>query len=210
MYYSEERDKTTDKAIYTAKVIPARGAWLELETDKRDIVSVRIDRKRKQPVTVLSRRSASPRRSEEILELFGDSECIKRTLEKDYTETREEALIEIYKRLRPGEPPTVESARSLLDGLFFNPQRYDLAKVGRYKVNTKLGLELPDEQSTLTNEDILAAVRYLVQPVGGRPTATTSTTSTTSATAACARSASSSRTSSASASPAWSASCASA
>ena len=99
---------------------------------------------------------------EEILEMFGDSECIRRTLEKDYTENREEALIEIYKRLRPGEPPTVESARTLLDGLFFNAQRYDLAKVGRYKVNTKLGLELPIEQSTLTNEDVLAAVRYLV------------------------------------------------
>jgi DNA-directed RNA polymerase subunit beta len=99
---------------------------------------------------------------DEILELLGDSDCIKRTLEKDYTENREEALIEIYKRLRPGEPPTVESARTLLDGLFFNPQRYDLAKVGRYKVNTKLGLSLPIEQSTLTNEDVLAAVRYLV------------------------------------------------
>ncbi len=84
------------------------------------------------------------------------------TLEKDFTETREEALIEIYKRLRPGEPPTVESARSLLEGLFFNPQRYDLAKVGRYKINKKLELALPDDQSTLTNEDILASVQYLV------------------------------------------------
>ena len=102
---------------------------------------MRIDRKRKQPVTVLLKALGIAETREEILELFGDSECIKRTLEKDYTETREEALIEIYKRLRPGEPPTVESARSLLDGLFFNPQRYDLAKVGRYKVNTKLGLD---------------------------------------------------------------------
>lgn len=162
VYYAEERDKTTEKAIYTAKVIPARGAWLELETDKRDIVSVRIDRKRKQPVTVLLKALGIAESKEDILALFGDAECIKRTLEKDYTETREEALVEIYKRLRPGEPPTVESARSLLDGLFFNAQRYDLAKVGRYKVNRKLGLDLPDEQSTLTNEDILAAVRYLV------------------------------------------------
>jgi DNA-directed RNA polymerase subunit beta len=163
VYYSEERDKTTDKPIYTAKVIPARGAWLELETDRRDMVSVRIDRKRKQPVTVLLKALGIAETRDEILELLDDAECIKGTLAKDYTETREEALIEIYKRLRPGEPPTVESARSLLDGLFFNPQRYDLAKVGRYKVNRKLGLDLPDEQSTLTNEDILAAVRYLVR-----------------------------------------------
>ncbi|MDI6902084.1 MAG: DNA-directed RNA polymerase subunit beta [Anaerosomatales bacterium] len=163
VYYAEERDKTTDKIIYTTKVIPARGAWLELETDKRDIVSVRIDRKRKQPVTVLIKALGIAETRDEILELFGGAECIKRTLEKDFTETREEALIEIYKRLRPGEPPTVESARSLLDGLFFNPQRYDLAKVGRYKLNKKLELEIPMEQLTLTNEDILAAVQYLVK-----------------------------------------------
>jgi DNA-directed RNA polymerase subunit beta len=163
VYYAEELDKTTDKAIYTTKVIPARGAWLELETDRRDIVSVRIDRKRKQPVTVLLKALGIAETREEILELFGNAECIERTLERDFTETREEALIEIYKRLRPGEPPTVESARTLLEGLFFNPQRYDLAKVGRYKVNKKLELSLPDEQSTLTNEDILAAVRYLVK-----------------------------------------------
>ncbi len=162
VYYAEERDKTSDKSIFTAKVIPARGAWLELETDRRDVVSVRIDRKRKQPVSVLLKALGIAESREEILEMFNDSECIKRTLEKDYTENREEALIEIYKRLRPGEPPTVESARTLLDGLFLNAQRYDLAKVGRYKVNTKLGLALPIEQSTLTNEDVLAAVRYLV------------------------------------------------
>jgi DNA-directed RNA polymerase subunit beta len=162
VYYAEERDKTSDKSIFTAKVIPARGAWLELETDRRDVVSVRIDRKRKQPVTVLLKALGIAETRDEILEMFGDSDCIRRTLEKDYTENREEALIEIYKRLRPGEPPTVESARTLLDGLFFNAQRYDLAKVGRYKVNTKLDVRLPDDQSTLTNEDVLAAVKYLV------------------------------------------------
>ncbi|MDR3686363.1 MAG: DNA-directed RNA polymerase subunit beta [Coriobacteriia bacterium] len=163
VYYAEELDKTSDKIIYTAKVIPARGAWLELETDRRDVVSVRVDRKRKQPATVLLKALGLAETREEILELFGNSEAIQRTLERDFTETREEALIEIYKRLRPGEPPTVESARALLDGLFFNPQRYDLAKVGRYKVNKKLGLSLPDEQSTLTPEDIKAAIAYLVQ-----------------------------------------------
>jgi DNA-directed RNA polymerase subunit beta len=163
VYYSEEFEKTTDKAIYSTKVIPARGAWLELETDKKDIVSVRVDRKRKQPVTVLVKALGIAETREEILDLFGNSECIVNTLEKDFTETREEALIEIYKRLRPGEPPTVDSARSLLEGLFFNPQRYDLAKVGRYKLNKKLALSIEDAQSTLTNEDILAAIRYLVK-----------------------------------------------
>ena len=162
VYYSEELDKTTDKSIFTGKVIPARGAWLELETDRRDIVSVRVDRKRKQPATVLLKALGIAETKEEILEIFGDSEAIKHTLDKDFTETREEALIEIYKRLRPGEPPTVESARALLDGLFFNPQRYDLAKVGRYKVNKKLSLSLPDSQTTLTPEDILESVKYLV------------------------------------------------
>jgi len=163
VYYSQELDKTSDKAFYTAKVIPARGAWLELETDRRDIVSVRVDRKRKQPVTILVKALGIAETREEILELFGGAECIERTLDRDFTETREEALIEIYKRLRPGEPPTVESARSLLEGLFFNPQRYDLAKVGRYKLNKKLELDLPMNQSTLTNEDVLAVVRYLVR-----------------------------------------------
>ncbi|NTU71047.1 MAG: DNA-directed RNA polymerase subunit beta [Coriobacteriia bacterium] len=162
VYYAEELDKTSDKIIYTAKVIPARGAWLELETDRRDIVSVRVDRKRKQPATVLLKALGIAETREEILEMFNNSEAIQRTLDRDFTETREEALIEIYKRLRPGEPPTVESARALLDGLFFNPQRYDLAKVGRYKVNKKLSLSLPDEQSTLTAEDIKAAIGYLV------------------------------------------------
>jgi DNA-directed RNA polymerase subunit beta len=163
VYYAEELDKTSDKIIHTAKVIPARGAWLELETDRRDIVSVRVDRKRKQPATVLIKALGIAETREEILALFDNSEAIQRTLDRDFTENREEALLEIYKRLRPGEPPTVESARSLLEGLFFNPQRYDLAKVGRYKVNKKLGLSLPDEQSTLTNEDILHAIQYLVK-----------------------------------------------
>ncbi len=163
VYYSEERDKTSDKILYSAKVIPARGAWLELEMDKRDIASVRIDRKRKQPVTVLLRALGLAETREEVLELFGDAECVKNALDKDFTETREEALLEIYKRLRPGEPPTVESARSLIDGLFFNSQRYDLAKVGRYKLNRKLGLEIPADQLTLTPEDVLATVQYLVK-----------------------------------------------
>jgi DNA-directed RNA polymerase subunit beta len=163
VYYAEELDKTSDKIIYTSKVIPARGAWLEFETDRRDIVSVRVDRKRKLPVTVLLKALGIAETREEIEEMFFGSEAIKHTLDRDFTENREEALLEIYKRLRPGEPPTVDSARSLLDGLFFNPQRYDLAKVGRYKLNKKLELKLPMEQATLTSEDIRAAVGYLVK-----------------------------------------------
>ncbi len=162
-YFAEEREKTTEKIIHTAKIIPARGAWLELETDKRDGVNVRIDRKRKQPVTVLIRALGIAETDEEILDLFDGSECIKNTLERDATRTREEALLEIYRRLRPGEPPTVDSARTLLEGLYFSEQRYDLAKVGRYKVNKKLHLDLPIEQGTLTNEDIVACIRYLVR-----------------------------------------------
>ncbi len=163
VYYSQELDKTSDKLIYTAKVIPARGAWLEFETDRRDIVSVRVDRKRKLPVTVLLKALGIAETREDILAMFDDSEAMQRTLDRDFTETREEALLEIYKRLRPGEPPTVESARALLDGLFFNPQRYDLAKVGRYKLNKKLELNLPVDEPTLTAEDIRASVRYLVK-----------------------------------------------
>ncbi len=163
VYFGSERDKTSDKIIYNAKVIPSRGAWLEFETDKRDILSVRIDRKRKQPATLLVRALGLAETSEEIIELLGDSDMVRRTLERDPATTREESLIELYKRFRPGEPPTVDSARTLLDGLFFNPQRYDLAKVGRYKMDKKLG-EDPEENasSTLTKDDIVLTMRYII------------------------------------------------
>ena len=163
VYFGSERDKTSDRIIYNAKVIPSRGAWLEFETDKRDVLSVRIDRKRKQPATLLVRALGLAETSEEILELLGDSDMVRRTLERDPATTREESLIELYKRFRPGEPPTVDSARTLLDGLFFNPQRYDLAKVGRYKMDKKLG-EDPEENasSTLTKEDIVLTMRYII------------------------------------------------
>ena len=163
VYFSKERDKTSDKTIYNAKIIPSRGAWLEFETDKRDILSVRIDRKRKQPATLLLRALNLAESNEEIIELLGDSDMIRRTLERDPATTREESLIELYKRFRPGEPPTVDSARTLLEGLFFNPQRYDLAKVGRYKMDKKLG-EDPEnnESSTLTDNDIVRTMRYII------------------------------------------------
>lgn len=162
VYFSSERDKTSDKTIYNAKVIPSRGAWLEFETDKRDVLSVRIDRKRKQPATLLLRALGIAETREEIIDLLGDSEMVIRTLDRDPATTKEESLIELYRRFRPGEPPTIDSARTLLDGLFFNPQRYDLAKVGRYKINKKLGFDSENDHSTLTQEDIIETMRYIV------------------------------------------------
>ncbi|MGH2710061.1 MAG: DNA-directed RNA polymerase subunit beta, partial [Actinomycetota bacterium] len=137
VYFDRQLDKTADKDVYSAKMIPARGAWLEFDVDKRDTVGVRIDRKRRQNVTVLLQALGWTR--DEILELFEGAESIKLTLEKDHFETPEEALEDIYRKLRPGEPPTAESARNLLENLFFNTKRYDLARVGRYKVDKKLG-----------------------------------------------------------------------
>lgn len=161
-YFDYDIDKQTGKILHTGKIIPNRGAWLELEIDKRNIVAVRVDRKRKIPATVLLR-ALGVETDEELLGLFEDTTCIERTLEKDFTETTEQALIEIYKRLNPGEPPTIESARTLLNNLFFNSHRYDLAKVGRYKVNKKLGLETPIKHTVLTKEDIIETVKYLVR-----------------------------------------------
>jgi DNA-directed RNA polymerase subunit beta len=185
VYFNRDLDKTSDKELFSCKVIPARGAWLEFETDKKDIVGVRVDRKRKQNATVLLR--ALGYTNEEIVELFEGAESIRLTLEKDHILTQEDSLLDIYRKLRPGEPPTVDSARNLLEGLFFNPKRYDLAKVGRYKVDKKLGaltpaaraqLErvrstLPEEKrsfvfaetskSLLSYEDIVKTLQYMVK-----------------------------------------------
>jgi DNA-directed RNA polymerase subunit beta len=161
VYFNREIEKTTDKLLYFCKIIPGRGAWIELETDKKDIVYVRIDRKRKQPVTILLK-ALGFGDNKELLDIFDNAPSIRATLEKDFTESKEEALVEIYKRLRPGEPPTVDSARSLLEGIFFNENRYDLAKVGRYKVNKKLNLDIDPDTTTLTRDDIIATVKYLV------------------------------------------------
>lgn len=162
-YFEKGQDRTSDKDIYSAKIIPSRGAWFELEIDKRDQVGVRLDRKRKQSVTVLLK--ALGWSESKILEEFGEFDSIRATLEKDATETREEALLDIYRKLRPGEPPTVDAAQSLLDNMYFNPKRYDLAKVGRYKLNRKLGLDKPftdPDASVLSLDDIVAMIRYLV------------------------------------------------
>ena len=167
-YFERSVDKATDKDVFVAKLIPGRGAWLEFEIDKKDLVAVRVDRKRKQPVTVLLK--ALGWTHEQIVARFGQYEVFMATLEKDHIATQEEALLDIYRKLRPGEPPTVENARQLLENFYFNPKRYDLAKVGRYKVNKKLGLDLPLGQSTLTAEDIAAAIEYIVRLHAGLPT----------------------------------------
>ncbi len=165
VYYSSEMD--SGKQIYKAQIIPSRGAWLEFEVDKRDQLMVSIDRKRKQSATMFLRALGIAVTNDEIIELLGNSDVIKRTLERDTALTREDALIEIYRRLRPGEPPTVDASRSLLEGLLFNPQRYDLARVGRYKVNKKLNLTTEEEVTVLTDEDIVATLRYLLSLAAG-------------------------------------------
>ena len=173
VYFDAAIDKATEKTLHTVKVIPGRGAWLEFDVDKRDTVGVRIDRKRRQPVTVLLK--ALGLTTEEITERFGFSEIMMSTLEKDNTANQDEALLEVYRKLRPGEPPTKESAENLLENLFFKDKRYDLARVGRYKVNKKLGLtDNPMVgESTLTREDIVATVEYLVRLHEADPHTTT-------------------------------------
>ena len=167
VYYSSEMDG--GKQVYKAQIIPARGAWLEFEVDKRDQLVVSIDRKRKQSATMFLRALGIAVTNDDIYELLGDSDVIKRTIERDTALTREDALIEIYRRLRPGEPPTVDASRSLLEGLLFNPQRYDLARVGRYKVDKKLGLDTTEDVTVLTDEDIVATLRYLLSLAAGEP-----------------------------------------
>ena len=138
MYYTDTADKA-DNHTYATTVIPYRGAWLEYETDLSNVFYVRIDKNRKLPITCLIR-AVGPRTDAEILELFGEDERILSTLEKDACKTYEEAMLEIYRKLRPGEPPTVDSAETLLNATFFDPRRYDLSAVGRYKFNKKMAL----------------------------------------------------------------------
>ncbi len=159
VYFERTPDKTSDKDIFTSKIIPSRGAWLEFEIDKRDAVGVRVDRKRKQSVTVLLK--ALGMTESEIREEFAQFPAVLDTLEKDHVHTEEEALVDLYRKIRPGEPPTVEAGRALLENFYFNPKRYDLAKVGRYKVSKKLGLDAPLTDSTLTRSDIVATIKYL-------------------------------------------------
>ena len=161
VYFDKNLDKTAGKDVFSVKVIPSRGAWLEFDIDKRDTIGVRIDRKRRQPVTVLLK--ALGWDAERIREHFSWSPVLLATLEKDHIGGQDEALLDIYRKLRPGEPPTKESAQALLDNLFFKDKRYDLAKVGRYKVNKKLGVNKPTSVGTLTEDDLLATVEYLLR-----------------------------------------------
>jgi DNA-directed RNA polymerase subunit beta len=183
VYFGRTQD-TTGKYLYSASIIPNRGAWLEFEFDANDVMFVRIDRTRKIPVTILLK-ALSLGNNYELNELFNDHESIKNTLERDNTQNEEEALIEIYKRLRPGEPPTVDSARSLFETLFFDSKRYDLASVGRYKINKKLstrdlvkdinlkvdsaGNEVPgyDVLKILTKYDVAEVVKYMLNLLDG-------------------------------------------
>ncbi|MGA1813440.1 DNA-directed RNA polymerase subunit beta [Frondihabitans sp. 4ASC-45] len=160
VYFDRTPEKTSDKDVYSSRIIPSRGAWLEFEIDKRDQVGVRIDRKRKQSVTVFLK--ALGLTSEDIAEQFKGFASIEATLEKDTVLTKEEALKDIYRKLRPGEQVAAEAARALLDNFYFNPKRYDLAKVGRYKINRKLGMDAPLTDSVLTVDDIVATIKYLV------------------------------------------------
>ncbi|WP_172595864.1 DNA-directed RNA polymerase subunit beta [Corynebacterium kutscheri] len=162
VYFDQSIDKSTERPLHSVKVIPSRGAWLEFDVDKRDTVGVRIDRKRRQPVTVLLK--ALGWTTEQIVERFGFSEIMMSTLEADGVANTDEALLEIYRKQRPGEQPTRDLAQSLLDNSFFRAKRYDLAKVGRYKVNRKLGLGGDnDGLMTLTEEDIATTIEYLVR-----------------------------------------------
>ncbi|WP_092503109.1 DNA-directed RNA polymerase subunit beta [Agrococcus jejuensis] len=160
VYFERTADKTSDKDVYSARVIPSRGAWLEFEIDKRDAVGVRIDRKRKQSVTIFLK--ALGLETEDIAREFAGYESILATLEKDPVMSKEDALRDIYRKLRPGEQVAAEAARALLDNFYFNPKRYDLAKVGRYKVNRKLGIDVPMSDSVLSVDDIVATIKYLV------------------------------------------------
>src|SRR5438876_108552 len=170
-YLMEPKDPT--KQVFTANLMPSRGSWLELEIDKKGVVYARIDRKRKLPITTLLRAlpdedpstgfKLDTSSNEAILKLFGNSLYIQNTLEKDPSTREEEALIEVFKKQRPGEPPTLDNARNLLRALFFDPKRYDLTKVGRYKLNQRLGVEVPEDTRVLTTEDIVALVRKLLE-----------------------------------------------
>ncbi|MBF6336354.1 DNA-directed RNA polymerase subunit beta, partial [Nocardia abscessus] len=172
VYFDESVDKSTEKTLHSVRVIPSRGAWLEFDIDKRDTVGVRIDRKRRQPVTVLLK--ALGWSSAQITERFGFSEVMMTSLEKDNTAGTDEALLDIHRKLRPGEPPTKETAQTLLENLFFKEKRYDLARVGRYKVNKKLGIHTGEAigSPALTEEDIVTIIEYLLHLHAGNKTMT--------------------------------------
>jgi len=172
VYFTAEEDRVTGRALCFSKLIPNRGAWLEFETSKRDVISVKVDRKRKLPVTILLR-AVGYGTDEELFELFEDVDnmpdhtYIATTLERDPTKSVDEALLEFYKKLRPGDPPTLDNASNFLTSLLFSPRRYDLGRVGRYKLNRRLRLEVPIDQRTLTKEDLVKVVAYMIKVNNG-------------------------------------------
>ncbi|MCB0126240.1 MAG: DNA-directed RNA polymerase subunit beta, partial [Caldilineaceae bacterium] len=184
VYFTVDEDRSTGRELAGAKLIPSRGAWLEFETSRRDVVSVKVDRKRKLPVTILLR-AIGYGTDESIRELFADVDndmdhpYIEATLERDTTANPtdhnekgvDDALLEFYKKLRPGDPPTLDNAKSFVQNLFFVARRYDMGKVGRYKVNRRLHVDTPQETRILTNEDLVAVIRriILINNGEGRP-----------------------------------------
>jgi len=181
-YFTLEHDNTSGRQLCHAKLIPSRGAWLEFETSNKNIVSVKVDRKRKIPITTLLRAiDEDPKLEEDAIgtderllasladvDTHADHHYIQSTLDKEPTKTKQEALLEFYRRLRPGDPPTKENARGLVTSLFFNPRRYDLGRVGRYKVNQRLGLQVENSTRTLTPGDLLAIVREMIRLNNGQ------------------------------------------
>src|SRR5207237_2481284 len=180
VYFTADEDATTGRRLFAAKLIPGRGAWLEFETSNKNLLTVKIDRKRKLPVTTLLRAIASMAKDQYhaenldlatdqgILDVFSDVDTdptvryIHAMLERDPVKKEEEALLELYKKLRPGDPTTIDNARSLVKHLFFNPRRYDLGSVGRYKLNRKLDEVIPQNQRILTQDDLVNIIRRLV------------------------------------------------
>src|SRR6266542_4062552 len=168
VYFTAVDDPTTGRQLFYGKLIPNRGAWLEFETSNKDVISVKVDRKRKLPVTTLLR-AIGHSTSEEVKALFAsvdtepEHQYIASTLDKDPTQNTNEGLVEVYKRLRPGDPPTIDNARNLVNSLFFNFRRYDLAKVGRYKLNRRLGLDLPMTSRTITNDDLVKICARIIE-----------------------------------------------
>ena len=171
VYFSQEIDKTSDKEVFIGKMIPGRGAWLEFDTDKRDTLGVRVDRKRRQHITSFLMALDIIESKEEAIELLGDYPSVHNTIERDPDTSREAALIDLYRKLRPGEPATVESARNLVKQMFYTPKRYDLTKVGRYKVEQKLGRQYgekdaenytTEDDGMLRIEDMIDSIKYVI------------------------------------------------
>ena len=160
VYFDRSQDRTSDKEVFGAKIIPSRGAWLEFEIDKRDVLGVRVDRKRKQSAIVFL--MAIGMTKDEIADAFKDYPLVMDALAKETVQTQDEALTDLYRKIRPADTPTPEAGKNLLDSFYFNTKRYDLARVGRYKINRKLGLEKDVNDRSLSREDIIATIKYLV------------------------------------------------